>query len=38
MQTNDVLLMKDVVIYINEVDLEENTEKLCSMTGATIFD
>jgi hypothetical protein len=38
MQTNDILLMKDVVIYIYENDLEPNTEKLCSMTGATIFD
>ena len=38
MQTNNILLLEEIVIYVYDSELENDVELLSSLTGATIVD
>ena len=38
MQTNNILLLEDVVLYIYDTEIESDVELISSLTGATIVD
>jgi hypothetical protein len=38
MQTNNILLLEDVVLYVYDTEIESDVELISSLTGATIVD
>ena len=38
METNNILLLEDVVFYVYDSELDSNVDLMSSLTGATIVD
>jgi len=38
METNNILLLEDVILYVYDAELDSDVELLSSITGATIVD
>lgn len=38
MQSNNILLLEDIVLYVYDSEIESDVELISSLTGATIVD